>query len=241
MCHDAGNRGESIAMTSRRRPVIAIDGPAGAGKSTAARMLAERLGFVLVDTGALYRAVALAARERGVAWDDGPALGSLTSGLRLAFVTGADGAPRVHIDDVDRADDIRSPEISMGASTVSAHPAVRAALLDLQRRLGADGGVVLEGRDIGTVVFPDAEVKIFLTATPETRADRRVRELRQRGVDADFQQTLDEVLKRDDQDQNRTVAPLRPATDAHILDSTGLSLAEAVDAMARVAFGHDQR
>jgi len=227
-------------MSRRSRPVVAIDGPAGAGKSTAARMLAQRLGFVLVDTGALYRAVALTARERGIGWDDGPALGALTDSLRLGFVTGTDGAPRVQIDGSDRADDIRSPEISMGASTVSAHAPVRTALLGLQRRLGDDGGVVLEGRDIGTVVFPDAEVKIFLTAAPETRADRRVRELRQRGVDVDPEQTLKEVLQRDDQDQNRSVAPLKPAPDAHVLDSTGLSLSETVDVMARVAFGQDQ-
>lgn len=228
-------------MTSRSRPVIAIDGPAGAGKSTAARMLAQRLGFVLVDTGALYRAVALTSRERGIAWDAGGDLGALTAGLQLSFVTGEDGAPRVHINGVDRADDIRSPEISMGASTVSAHAEVRAALLDLQRRLGSDGGVVLEGRDIGTVVFPDAEVKIFLTAAPETRAARRVRELRERGVDADYRQTFAEVLRRDDQDQNRAVAPLKPAVDAYVLDSTELSLNEAVDLMARVAFEHEQR
>lgn len=227
--------------TARKRPVVAIDGPAGAGKSTAARMLAQRLGFILVDTGALYRAVALIARERGIDWNDGVALGQLTASLQLGFVTGDDGAPRVQIDNIDRADDIRSPEISMGASTVSAHAAVRAALLELQRRLGADGGVVLEGRDIGTVVFPDAEVKIFLTAAPETRAERRVRELRERGVDADYQRTLDEVRQRDDQDQNRAVAPLKPAADAHVLDSTKLTLEAAVDAMARVAFGRDQR
>ncbi len=207
------------------RAVIAIDGPAGAGKSTAARMLAERLGYVLIDTGALYRAVALAAEERGVSWDDGPALGALASELDLVFATPEPGArPPLLLDGVDRSGDIRAPHISQGASRVSAHPAVRAALLGVQRRMGEGGGVVLEGRDIGTVVFPGADVKVFLTASPAARARRRCAELRARGVDADEAEVEAEIVERDTRDASRDVAPLRPAADAVQLDSTALPL-----------------
>ena len=213
----------------RRQPVVAIDGPAGAGKSTVARAVAEALGYVYVDTGALYRGLALAARERGVDWDDGPALAALAAELDLSF--GPDG--RLRVDGVDRDDDIRSPEIGQGASQVSAHPEVRAALLGLQRALGAEGGVVLEGRDIGTVVFPDAEVKIFLTAAPEERARRRLRDLAARGVKADYDEVLAAIRARDARDERRAIAPLRPAADAVLLDSTGLSLEAVVDRIVR--------
>lgn len=209
---------------TRTRPVVAIDGPAGAGKSTVARAVADALGYLLVDTGALYRGLALAARERGVDWDDGPALAALARQIELSF--GPDG--RLRIDGVDRDDDIRSPEMGQGASKVSAHPEVRQALLGIQRALGAAGGVVLEGRDIGTVVFPDAEVKVFLTAAPEERARRRVGDLARRGIQADYDEVLASIRERDERDERRAVAPLRPADDAWILDSTGLSLEEVV-------------
>jgi len=213
---------------TRRGCVVAIDGPAGAGKSTVARELARRLGYTLVDTGALYRGVALAAKERGVRWDDGPALGALATSIRLAFAARPDGAQRLHVDGRDRADDIRTPEISMGASDVSKLPEVRAALLGIQRELGREGGVVLEGRDIGTVVFPDAEAKIFLTASAEKRARRRVAELEARGVSSYFARTLQEVQIRDAQDQNRPLAPLKPAPDSVVLDTTDLSIEQVV-------------
>jgi CMP/dCMP kinase len=223
-------------MTPRReRPVIAIDGPAGAGKSTVALRLAQRLGFVLVDTGALYRGVALAARERGVAWTDGPALGMLTQNLDLRFEARPEGAPALVIDGRDRSGEIRTPELSMGASDVSKHPEVRAALLGLQRKLGERGGVVLEGRDIGTVVFPDAEAKIFLTASDDTRADRRVKDLTARGVNADPAKTLDEIRTRDAQDSSRAVAPLRPAEDAILVDTTSMTFDQVVDHLAEIA------
>ena len=218
----------------RRRPVVAIDGPAGAGKSTASRLLARHLGFVLVDTGALYRGVALAAREAGVSWDDAEALGSLARGLDLRFESGPDGVPLLLLDGVDRSDDIRTPEISQGASDVSRHGPVRDALLGLQRRLGRDGGVVLEGRDIGTVVFPDAEVKIFLTASAEVRAGRRVEDLAQRGIEADPERTLAEIHRRDAQDSGRAVAPLRAAEDAVTLDTTDLDLEGVVGRLAEI-------
>ena len=221
----------------QRRIVVAIDGPAGAGKSTVALELAKRLGYTLVDTGALYRAVALCARERGISWDDGPALGALTRDLQLEFGRSADGAPRVRIDGRDRGDDIRTPEISMGASDVSRHPEVRDALLGLQRRLGQDGGVVLEGRDIGTVVFPNAEAKIFLTASAEIRADRRVQDLRARGLEADPVKTLAEVQARDAQDSSRAVAPLKPAADSVVVDTTHMGFDEVVTRLVALVNG----
>ena len=212
---------------TRPQPVIAIDGPAGVGKSTTSRELARRLGFTLVDTGALYRGVALAARERGISWDDEPAITALSPRLELGFRSQDDGTPRLLLDGVDRGDDIRPPESAAGASQVSAYPGVRRALLSLQRELGRQGGVVLEGRDIGTVVFPDAEVKLFLTASAEERARRRVRDLESRGIAVDYDELLAQIRARDEADSTRAIAPLRPAEDAVILDSTRLDM-EAV-------------
>ena len=209
---------------SRPRPVIAIDGPAGVGKSTTSREIARRLGYTLVDTGALYRGVALAAREQGISWDDEAAVTALCPRLRIGFVSQEDGPPRLLLDGVDRGDHIRTPEMSSGASQVSAYPGVRRALLGIQRELGKDGGVVLEGRDIGTVVFPDAEVKLFLTASAEERARRRVQDLKSRGTEVDYDELLAQIKARDEADSTRAIAPLRPAEDAVILDSTHLDM-----------------
>ncbi len=215
--------------------VIAIDGPAGAGKSTVARQLAERLGYVLIDTGALYRAVALAAKERGLSWDDGPALGQLASQLDLSFGRVTEGRPPLIMDGVDRSTDIRTPDISQGASKVSAHPPVREALLGVQRRMGEAGGVVLEGRDIGTVVFPNAPVKVFLTASTAARAQRRYDELISRGVaDADLAAVRQEMEERDTRDSSRAVAPLKPADDAVVVDSTELDLEGVVARLVEI-------
>ena len=223
------------ARPSRPRPVIAIDGPAGAGKSTVALRLAQHLGFVLVDTGALYRGVALAAQEAGIDWNDADALGELTGKLQFEIQSVSDGAPRLLIDGRDRSEDIRTPEISLGASDVSKHPSVRTGLLELQRKLGREGGVVLEGRDIGTVVFPDAELKVFLTAAAESRAERRVSDLAGRGIMADFGQTLEEIKLRDARDATRSVAPLRAAVDAVTLDTTHLDVDSVVAHLANLA------
>jgi cytidylate kinase len=211
--------------------VVAIDGPAGAGKSTAARKLAARLGYAFLDTGAIYRTVALAARRAGIDWADGPAVARLAAGLGISFVPEA-GVNRVLLDGGDVTSEIRTPEISDGASRVSAHGEVRAALLGLQRRLGAAGGVVAEGRDVGTVVFPDAPAKFFLTASEGERARRRAAELTAAGRQADAAAVLREMQERDQRDSTRAVAPLRKAADAIEVDSSGLTPDEVVERMA---------
>jgi CMP/dCMP kinase len=221
---------------SPRPFIVAIDGPAGAGKSTAARRLAERMGFALVDTGAIYRAVALAASRRGVAFDDDARLGALLPLLAVRFEPVPGSSQRVLLDGEDVSAAIRTPPISLGASAVSARPVVRAGLLDLQRRLATapgNRGAVLEGRDIGTVVFPDADLKFFLTASPEARARRRFEELRARGDPATFEQVLADQRKRDGDDASRALAPLQAATDAVLLDTTALALEEVVERVCR--------
>jgi len=216
-------------------PIVAIDGPAGAGKSTVARELARRLGFTIVDTGAIYRAVALAAQRAGVAWDDDEALGTLLDGpqFQLSF---ADDT-RVLLGGDDVTDAIRTPEISRGASIVSARPVVRKKLLGLQRELGrrAPRGAVLEGRDIGTVVFPDADVKFFLTASDEARAARRQSELKDKGVAIDVSEVLADQRRRDKDDSERAIAPLKPASDAIVVDTTAMDLGQVVDECLRIA------
>ena len=214
-----------------KRLVVAIDGPAGAGKSTTARLLAERLGYDLLDTGAIYRTLALLARRLGIGWDDGPAVAALAEDLDIRFFLDQ-GHNRVRVGDMDVSEDIRTPQISDGASRVSALPEVRAALLDLQRRLGAAGGVVVEGRDIGTVVFPRAEAKFYLTATAAERARRRTAELRAAGRPADEAEVLADIEARDARDMGRAVAPLRRADDAVEIDSSHLSRDEVVVRMA---------
>jgi CMP/dCMP kinase len=213
--------------------IVAIDGPAGAGKSTAARLLADALGYALLDTGAIYRVMALRARERGIGWDDGPGVAALAEGLNLSFKLDGE-VNRVFVDAQEMGTSIRTPEISEGASRVSALPEVRAALLDLQRRIGAAGGVVVEGRDIGTVVFPQAEAKFFLTASADERARRRVAELRAAGRPAELETTRAELIARDQRDSTRAAAPLRKADDAIEIDSSALTRAEVVDRMAAV-------
>ncbi|HEY2748606.1 MAG TPA: (d)CMP kinase [Polyangia bacterium] len=216
--------------------VIAIDGPAGAGKSTAARALARRLGFFLLDTGAIYRTVALAASRAGVAFSDAEPLGHIAEALAIRF----DEAGRVFLGDEEISTLIRTPEMSQGASTVSAHPIVRQALLGLQRKLAARGRCVVEGRDIGTVVLPWAPLKIFLTASPDVRARRRYDELVAKGQTVDLAATLQEILIRDERDSNRAAAPLKQADDAVLLDTSALDEAAVVDrmeALARARFG----
>ena len=215
-------------------PVIAIDGPAGAGKSTVARALARRLGFFLLDTGAIYRSLALFAEQQGVSWADGPRLGSLAEQLPIRFGRGdEDGV--VYLADQTVTTAIRTPEVSLGASQVSAHPEVRSMLLGLQRQLSRSGPCVVEGRDIGTVVLLDAPLKIFLTASPEVRAQRRQKELEARGVRADVSDTRREQEERDRRDLTRATAPLKCADDAVLFDTSDRSLEQVIDDLAIIA------
>jgi cytidylate kinase len=218
------------------RPVIAIDGPAGAGKSTAARMLARRLGFLLLDTGAIYRSLALLAHERGSAWTDAPALAQLAASLDISFAPSNTGEGQiVRLGGRDVSEIIRTPLVSDGASQVSSFPEVRQALLALQRDLARRGGYVVEGRDIGSVVLPWAPLKFFLTASPEERARRRHEELAARGLPSDLEATLAEIRERDRRDETRAVAPLIRASDALLIDTSHLSLDEVVDRMESIA------
>jgi cytidylate kinase len=216
---------------SRARPVVAIDGPAGAGKSTVTRRVAKSLGYLIVDTGALYRTIALAVQRAGLDFDDAERVGALAESLvaraAVKLEGDADGT-RVLLDGEDVSGSIRTPILSQGASKVSAQPRVREALLELQRAGGREGGVVLEGRDIGTVVFPDAEAKVYLTASVEERARRRFEELKASGVNVEFHGVRAEVLERDQRDSTRPIAPLRKAPDAMELDSSTLSIDQVV-------------
>lgn len=213
----------------RSRPVVTVDGPSGAGKTTVSKRLAEEAGLVLVDTGAMYRAVALSARRAGVSWDDAIRLGGVARELDLSFRTVA-GAPRVFLSGEDATEAIRTPEMSMGASAVSAHGPVREALVKKQREMGREGGVVLEGRDTGTVVFPDAEAKFFLDAAAAVRARRRYLELSPSRAQS-FEEVLRDVLRRDVQDSTREHSPLRVADGAMYIDTTTLTVEEVVARM----------
>ena len=210
---------------------IAIDGPAGAGKSTLARALARELGYLYVDTGAIYRTVALRAREAGADPSDPEQVAPLLEDLNLRMDYGGDGVQRMYLSGRDVTEAIRENEVSALASQVAALPAVREFLLDFQRKQAREHNVVMDGRDIGTVVLPQAGVKIFLTAAPEARARRRTAELLQRGQDADFDEILREIRQRDEQDENRPVAPLRQAEDAALLDTTNLDLKGSLEAL----------
>lgn len=213
---------------AQRGLIVAIDGPAGAGKSTVSRLLAQRVGYRYINTGALYRAIGLLALERGIDPNDGERLAAV---CEVADITLSDD--RILLDARDLTEDIGRPEVSQWASKVSAQPRVRAALLGLQRRLGAAGAAVLEGRDIGTVVFPHADLKIFLDASVEERGRRRHAELSAKGhAGASLEQTIRDVEERDRRDSGRAHAPLRPADDAIRLDTTRLSRAEVVERLA---------
>ena len=209
---------------------IAIDGPAGAGKSTIAKMVSKELGYIYVDTGALYRTIALYITENDIADEDIEAsLGKAQ--VSLKFI---DGAQRVFLGDRDVSDMIRTPEISMAASRTSAIPAVRAYLFETQQKIARENNVIMDGRDIGTVVLPDADVKIFLTASAEERANRRYKELLEKPDCPTYQEILDDIIKRDYQDMHRETAPLKQAEDAVLVDTTELNLEESAAAIVKV-------
>ena len=206
---------------------IAIDGPAGAGKSTLARKLAEKLGYIYVDTGAIYRTVALKALWEKVDPADPAQVVPLLEGLEI-HMGYEDGVQKMYLEGEDVSGAIRRHKVSGAASQVSAIPEVRAFLLEFQRKLARESSVVMDGRDIGTVVLPDADVKIFLTAAPEARARRRLLELEQRGEAADFDTILRDIKERDYQDEHRPIAPLKQAADAALLDTTDLDLGQSM-------------
>jgi len=211
---------------------ITIDGPSGAGKSTISRMIAQKLGFIYVDTGAMYRTVALYMLENGIELSDGQAVAAALGGVSIG-VEYSDGVQRMYLGDRDVSDDIRRPELSLAASAVSAIPAVRAFLLETQRSFARGHDVIMDGRDAGTTVLPDADLKIFLTATPEDRAMRRYLEQKKLGFDVDFNELLADINKRDYNDSHRDISPLTRAPDAILIDTTGNELEKSVDILYR--------
>jgi cytidylate kinase len=216
---------------TEKRIIVAIDGPAGAGKSTLARRVAAKLGFVYINSGALYRAVALWAVRLAVSTSDMHRLEQLAREAKIELTT---GEPRVLLNDEDVTEAIREPEIAAAASQVSAVPAVRRALLSVQRAMAEKNSVVMEGRDIGSVVFPHAQVKIFLDADPQERARRRALELRNAGSSANVESVAGEMQQRDQRDRTRSEAPLVQAPDADLVDTTGLSLEEVEEVILRL-------
>ena len=209
---------------------IAIDGPAGAGKSTIAKRISAKFGYIYVDTGALYRAVGLYMLEKGVATTDAEAVTPLLNQVKVKLQY-ADGMQRVFLNDCDVSEQIRRNEVSMAASNVSAIPSVRAFLFDLQRSIAEENNVVMDGRDIGTVVLPHADAKIFLTASAEDRAQRRYLELQEKGQSVDYEKLLDEIKLRDHNDSTRAIAPLKQAEDAVLVDTSGMNPEEGFTAV----------
>jgi len=213
--------------------IVAIDGPSGAGKSTLSKALAKQTGYTNIDTGAMYRSVALLAKRQKIDIEDGKALSALCAELQIEFVRDGE-VEKVLVNGEDVSRQIRTPEVSLLTAKIAAQPVVREAMVRMQRQMGEAGGVVLEGRDIGTVVFPNAQVKFFLSATAEERGRRRYEELRAKGGEVDLLQTISEVEERDAADCAREHAPLKRAADAIDIDSTSMSIEEVLDFMLQV-------
>ena len=213
---------------------VAIDGPSGAGKSTLARRVARELHFLYVDTGAIYRSIGWYVLQRGAALDNAELVAALLPDLNVEVRYGEDGLQHMVVNGQDVTDEIRSPEVSAAASQVAAIPAVRAYLLDMQRNLARTHNVIMDGRDIGTVVLPEADCKVFLTASDEARAARRCRELAQRGTPVAYEEVLSDMRRRDEKDRTRAAAPLRQAEDAVVLDTSELDFEESAQALLRL-------
>lgn len=226
--------------TPRSKPVIAIDGPAGAGKSTLAAHLARRFDFLNLETGAMYRALALKAIDRDLPFDDEAVLLDLAEETRIVLEPQLEGN-RILLDGVDVSRRVREKDVTEAASRVSVHPRVRAWMVAMQRTMGENGGVVMEGRDIGTAVFPDAEVKIFLDAAPEVRGNRRYKQTGPADERVTEEAVIRELKERDARDRNRVESPLRPAEDAVVLDSTGMTLDEVLAAAEEIVKSHVSR
>lgn len=221
-------------MPGASPPVLTVDGPGGSGKGTISQLLAARLGWHYLDSGALYRVLGLTAARRGVSLENEPALCRLAETLEIRFVPQPDGSPaQVTVDGQDVSDDLRTEATGELASRVAILPAVRAALLQKQRDFRQNPGLVTDGRDMGTTVFPDAFLKVFLTASAEVRAERRYKQLKEKGFSANLESILGEIRQRDARDSGRSVSPLKSADDAWILDSSTLSIADVVEAIAR--------
>lgn len=211
-------------MNNSNIPVIAVDGPSASGKGTVAQLVAEALGFGYLDSGALYRVVAFAAKQNGITWSDAEAVAACAKTLDIHFIK-----DQVYLNGNDISEEIRSEEMGKGASQVAVHAPLRAALVDLQHNFRQEPGLVADGRDMGTVIFPDAELKIFLTASTETRAERRYKQLIGKGLPADYENILLDLQERDARDKGRTSAPLVMAADAILLETDSLTITEAVN------------
>jgi len=235
LCHDHTENNRSLAREMKNL-IIAIDGPVGSGKSTLARRVAELMGYIYIDTGAMYRALALKAVRNGLSFDRDDDLETLARGTRIDLKA-LDGTQQVFLDGEDVTAAIRTPEVSQAASKIAVVSGVRHVLVAEQRRAGQQGGVVMEGRDIGSVVFPDADLKIFLTASPEVRAERRYREHQQKGDSIDLARTLVEIRERDQRDRERTTSPLLRAPDAVVVDSTAMEAEEVARLVVMLANG----